>query len=158
MGDELNKNAWLIRLSEVGRFWQIDYEQLTRPEQIFYGVWELEAEVNNGGFHQYFFNSSGDYAFAIVDALKEIGAHQAATIVHRAIRLFDGGLFSRDLAARQTQLLALPENSNTKFNRVDEEFYQYPDNLTDLLYAYVRQHPSEIAGVDRVDREFGNMP
>ncbi|MBX3414053.1 MAG: DMP19 family protein [Pirellulales bacterium] len=155
MGDILNVNSWLIRLSEVGRFWQMDYEQLTRPEQVFFGVWELEAEVNNGGFDQYFYNSSGDHAFAIVDVLNEINAHQAAAIVRQAISVFNGGMFSRESAKRQEQLLALSEDAEEEFDSLDEEFFEYPDNLTELLYAYVRQHQSEIAGVDKVDREFG---
>lgn len=152
MGDESNKNTWLIRLSEVGRFWQIDFEQLTRPEQVFYCVWELEAEVNNGGFEQYFSNSSGDYSLAIVDALQEIGAHQAATIVGRAINLLEGGVPLPDETARHARLEGLTASAREELARLDQEFYLYPDNLTNLLYAYVRQHQSEIAGVEKIDR------
>src|SRR5437762_10408868 len=80
MHENMDKNTLLIQLSERGRFWRVDFDDLSRAEQVFRVIWELEAEVNNGGFHQYFSNSSGDSAFAVVDALKGVGAHHAARI------------------------------------------------------------------------------
>ena len=37
---------------------------------------ELEAEINNGGFDQYFFNSAGDKAAEAINALEAIGANK----------------------------------------------------------------------------------
>lgn len=61
MADFGQMNQRLLRLAESpnSRFWRVNYEALSRAEQIFLMIWELEAEVNNGGFHQYFSNSSG---------------------------------------------------------------------------------------------------
>ncbi len=48
---------------------QDDYENeyekvkaLSNGMQYVYTTWWLEAEVNNGGFNQYFYNSSGQFA------------------------------------------------------------------------------------------------
>ena len=54
--DRNEMNRRLIRLAESPniRFWRVDYDQLSFPERVFVLIWELESEVNNGGFHQYF--------------------------------------------------------------------------------------------------------
>jgi hypothetical protein len=36
------------------------WDALSDRDRILITVWELEADVNNGGFDQYFFNSAGD--------------------------------------------------------------------------------------------------
>ena len=48
--------------SVFDRYGKLGYEKLTWPEKVFVCVWGLEGEVNNGGFDQYYFNSSGDHA------------------------------------------------------------------------------------------------
>ena len=55
-----------------------DYEKLTEPQLLFYLNQNLEREVNNGGFNQYFSNSSGDNAHETLLSLKAIGAEKNA--------------------------------------------------------------------------------
>src|SRR5262245_26824721 len=84
--------AFLIALSD--RLWPIAHERfadLSPSEQVFILVWEVEAEVNNGGFNQFFFNSAGDRASATVAALRTIGAERMASIVDRANASFPDG-------------------------------------------------------------------
>src|SRR6185295_11604327 len=50
------------------------FRALSNPERVFLCVWNLEAEVNNGGFSQFFDNSAGDYAAETPGALRTIGA------------------------------------------------------------------------------------
>ncbi|MCK6459466.1 MAG: DMP19 family protein [Planctomycetes bacterium] len=140
----MDKNALLIRLSEEGRFWRVEFERLTLAERVFRAIWELEGEVNNGGFEQYFFNTSGDTAFAVVDALREVGAHQAARIAEQANALFPGSACPKDRAERQKQLGALGPGQKSLLEDLDGQFYAYPDNLTELLFGYVRRHANEI--------------
>lgn len=46
-----------------------DANQIFEP--IRANISELEAEINNGGFNQYFFNSSGQNCFETLKALEE---------------------------------------------------------------------------------------
>lgn len=146
----MDKNGQLIQLSEQGRFWRLEFHDLSRPEQVFRAVWELEGDVNNGGFHQYFFNSSGDTAFAVVDALEAIGAEQAARIVARASGIFPGSAPPRDREERQALLASFGPEQEAALARLDEEFFGYPDNLTELLHAYVKMHAASIPGAKDV--------
>ena len=149
MHENMDKNTLLIQLSERGRFWRVDFDDLSRAEQVFRVIWELEAEVNNGGFHQYFSNSSGDTAFAVVDALKAVGAHHAARIAADANGVFPRSAPPRDRTQRQHLLDSLGPEQRTLLESLDEEFYRYPDNLTELLYGYVKRNSTDIpAAVD----------
>jgi hypothetical protein len=42
-------------------------------EVILYCVHYFDAEVRNGGFHQYFMNSAGDAALITLEALMRLG-------------------------------------------------------------------------------------
>ena len=142
----MDKNKQLIQLSERGRFWRVPFDELSPPEQVFRAVWDLEADVNNGGFDQYFFNDSGDTAFAVVGALEAIGAHRAARIAAAANALFPGSTPPRDRDERQAQLDALEEKNKAVLEDLDQEFYRYPDNLIELLHDYVKRNAASIWG------------
>src|SRR6185436_580594 len=61
-------------------------------EQVALCMHKLEAEVNNGGFHQFFFNSSGELVPQTLDALKTIGAPKTRQLLERAVAIaFPGG-------------------------------------------------------------------
>ena len=142
----MDKDKQLIRLSERGRFWRVDFDDLSPAERVFRAIWDLESDVNNGGFDQYFFNNSGDTAFAVVEALEAIGAHEAARIVAKANGVFPRSAPPRDRDQRQELLLALKPRQETLLEELSEEFFQYPDDLTELLHAYVKKHSVDIPG------------
>lgn len=96
----------------------------------------LEGEVNNGGFHQFFYNSSGDDTAETIQALEMIGALKAADIVKRAASKFPSGTPPKDRFARQDLLLDQVDPEIRVFGELDEEFYSYPDNLQGLLGEY----------------------
>ena len=146
----MDKNRQLIQLSEEGRFWRVDFEALSLAERVFRAIWELEGEVNNGGFDQYFFNSSGDTAFAVVDALKAIGADSTAQILAAANALFPGLSPPRDRDARQSLLAGFEPEQQATLERLDQQFFLYPDNLTELLHDYVKRNSAEISGATDV--------
>lgn len=112
------------------------YASLAVPGKVVSDVSTLEAEVNNGGFHQYFFNSAGDHAAEAVRGLEQIGALSAAAIVKEACRLFPEGQPNADRRARQLQLDAISEST---LDALDRRFYAYPDPIGDLLLAYAKQ-------------------
>jgi hypothetical protein len=132
----------LFRLSEkvFHRLGEVGYERLTDAQKVFVCVWSLEGEVNNGGFDQFYFNSSGDWAVETPAALEKIGAHQAAAIVRKANSVFPDGKPSNDRELRQQQLDALPDAVRDSFQQIDSQFYKYPDNLESLLRTFVRDN------------------
>ena len=83
--DERELERRLIKLAESRevRFWRVPYDQLTYPERVFGLIWELESEVNNGGFEQYFSNSTPDDLSELL--YRYIYEHRAEISVSSAI-------------------------------------------------------------------------
>jgi hypothetical protein len=110
------------------------------PSDIVALVEGVEGEVNNGGFDQFFFNSSGDYAKETIDALKQIGAHQTAEIVQRACERFPLGSPPTDISLRRTLMLESVSPDADAFIDLDERFYSYEEPISDLLEIYKEKH------------------
>jgi hypothetical protein len=143
-----DKNRALVELAESpdARFWKIEFDQLTEPEKVFMAVWELEAEVNNGGFDQYYWNSSGDIAYFASTALDAIGATKAAQLVREANSVFPNSQPPKDRTSRQQLVDKARDTLPERLNDFDQRFFEYPDDLTELLYDFVVAHRNEIAG------------
>src|SRR5579872_2152357 len=58
---------------------------LSVEELMIIAIEALETEVNNGGYEQFFINSSNQYASVIVETLVRIGCHRTAEITQKAI-------------------------------------------------------------------------
>jgi hypothetical protein len=96
---------------------------------------ELEGEVNNGGFHQYFNNYSGGNAAEALIALETIGALRMADILKRAIGRFPAGNVPKDRESRLEILSNVFPNTD-EFNDLDDEFFTYPDDIAALVEKY----------------------
>jgi hypothetical protein len=149
----VDKNGILITLSESTQtdFGKKDFIAQSVPQKVFSAIWAVESEVNNGGFSQYFLNSSCETADFVVQALETIGAPLTADICRRAITLaFPAGLPS-DSEEISSAASDFSSETETKLNELDNEFFQYPHNLTELLFAYVSMHPDEFGKLPKPD-------
>ena len=101
--------------------------------------------MNNGGFHQYFYNSSGALAPNIVSALKILGAEATAEIAQRALNAVVDAItsWSND-ADRQARINRLSSGVRQTLENLDQEYYKCPEDLTPLLYKYVAEHRIEV--------------
>ena len=121
-----------------GRWRTLGFDTLLPEERAFIVLWWLEAEVFNGGFHQYFFNSAGDAAPEALVALKSLGAVQTARVLADAIDLLGAVPYIRDNERRRKHLRAL-ENSIERFDRVTDELQDLPEDFVSLAMDRVRQ-------------------
>jgi hypothetical protein len=146
MPDEEEMNRRLVEFAESPncRFWNTEFAKLSACEVVFGLVWELEGEVNSGGFQQYFHNSSGSFAPYVVDALRRLGAMKTAELAERAIGAVGSSVPWSDDEARQAKIAALPAAIEDELEALDNAFFARPDNLTTLLYKYVSDHRHEI--------------
>jgi hypothetical protein len=112
--------------------------KLTEPQKLFYLNQNLEREVNNGGFNQYFLNSSGNYAHETILSLAAIGATKTAKILGRAIDQFPGKNVPNDRNERNVILEQIEDEANKVWNELDKEFFEYEDDLNTLNIEYVK--------------------
>jgi hypothetical protein len=137
--------------SEKSRFGKDDFARQSRPQKVFSAIWSLESAVNNGGFSEYFANDSAETAPFFVEALETIGASKTASICGRALAAaFPAGLPQTPEAIRSVAADFSAEIVD-KLEPLDREFFSYPDSLTDLLFAYVSQHPDEFGTLAKPD-------
>jgi hypothetical protein len=112
------------------------FNGLSEAEKVVLCVEDLEGEVNNGGFHQYFLNSDGELIHETPAALEAIGAGYTAAIVRRACSVFPEGSPPKDRTERQESLLVLGREADAQLSRLDDEFYAYKDDLSRLVIDY----------------------
>ena len=117
-----------------------DMSVLSKEERIFYITQTLEMEVNNGGFSQFFYNSSGDFSNELVGAFTAIGANATADICQKAILAF-----GRDIPVdRNEREEMLDELENDEIDEILEEcdsaFCDYEDDLNQLNYDFVMKN------------------
>lgn len=149
----VNKNEILISLSESAatKIGKEEFEQQSLPQQVFSAIWEVESEVNNGGFSQYFLNDSAESASFVVNALTTIEAPKTADVCRRAIlTAFPGGL-PKTVEGIRSIAADFSKDILEKLEPLDQEFFSYPHNLTDLLFAYVTAHPEEFGPLPKPD-------
>ncbi len=118
---------------------------LSASESAILHIYGLEAEVNNGGFDQYFFNSAGDGAARALAGLQLIGAAKAADIVRRAMAVFGSDGPAPDREARWLQMDRLDDAAKATLDRLSDEFQGYPDPLADLVMSHCREQLSQFS-------------
>ena len=109
---------------------------LSQPEQDVLAIEALEREVNNGGYAQFFINSSNEYAGAIVDALQRIGCPNTAAITERALLALPRG------TARTPEALSVAmETENSKgavqLEDCDTAYYASGEDIAGALLRYL---------------------
>jgi hypothetical protein len=115
-------------------------EGLTEPQLYYLTLSWLDAEVRNGGFSQYYFNSSGELASFAVKAASAVGAAKLSDIIERANSLFgiDGPHPNRDQRMDQLSKIDLEA-----LEALDSPYYKCPEKLNELLPAYAARNSQD---------------
>jgi HEAT repeat protein len=113
------------------------WNALTAAEKHICAIEHLDAEVDNGGFAQYFFNSSGDNWQDALNGLVAIGAKRRHQIMLATVEKFGDTKPAADIDMRRSQLAQVVRESEDPFNEHDSAWYDVEDeNLDRLLFKY----------------------
>jgi hypothetical protein len=96
-------------------------------------------------------NNSCETAPFVSEALEAIAAPKTADICRRAIAAaFPAGLPENpeDISSAAADF---SDEVTDALQSLDNEFFEYPHKLTDLLFAYVSKHPEEFGELPRAD-------
>jgi hypothetical protein len=110
---------------------------LSEPQLYYLTLDWLDAEVRNGGFSQYYFNSSGELAQHAVKAAKVVGAPELAGIIQQANTLFGPKGPEPDRDKRMDQLSKIDLDA---LDALDTRYYKCSEQLSELLLKYVAAH------------------
>ena len=125
-----------------------DYETViswNKSRQAIYYAWILEGEVNNGGFNQFYFNSSGQFYKLVPDSLRLIGANQFADLTRKANDIYESE--NKKITEHQDGTLEGFSKSyhENPLNDLDSEFYELykTEDLQQLQLNYIRNNKKD---------------
>jgi Domain of unknown function (DUF4375) len=114
----------------------------TEEERIILAIEALEREVNNGGYHQFFVNSSRDYGPIIVDALHRIGCPKTAAITQKAVKVAQ----ATGMTAEEIEHETWEENEERQeaLAECDTLYFEGPENIEESLFAFIKANRGKI--------------
>jgi hypothetical protein len=123
---------WLVR--------QVSHSPVSAENWTYFAVCLLEGEVYNGGFHQYFNNSSGSYYADALRGLEEIGAEDCRRILLAAKQVVFGEHDVPDTQAARFDYLDLGPAQEKKLAELDRSFGDEAAKARHLVVQYARKH------------------
>jgi hypothetical protein len=109
---------------------------LTDVESTVLAVEALERKVNNGGYGQFFINSSPEVASTIVSALQRIDCPKTAKITQRAMK----ALGISNLKAENSEAAMAPDDKRRekKLDRCDDAYHASVEPIAERLFAFIK--------------------
>ena len=140
---ELDANIGFILLDKEERKGLASF---SRAERYVYAVEGMLREVNNGGWSQFFSNSSGALAFDLVPALEAIGSTRNLSIAQRALKIF-GKPASLSDADRLDRIIKLTKDGDhNPWDDLEGEFYENPEDLEAMMLEFIASNAAEFGG------------
>jgi len=120
---------------------------LPRGARMVYATWLLEAEVGDGGFVQYFWNTAGRLAEEALAGYRLIGAREHARVLQQVLAAYrkEASWWER-FRARGTPEALRELYDQTSLGEFDEAFRGLSEDAVGLRARYIRAHPGEFAG------------
>ena len=125
-----------------------EYESVmtwNKSRQAIYMIWALEAEVNNGGYNQFYFNSSGQFYKHLPQALRIVGANKFADLTQQANSIFEKE--NEKISKHQDGTIEGFSKSyeDNPLNDLDTKFYELykTENLQQVQVDYIRKNKKD---------------
>jgi len=117
---------------------------LSKGIQMVYSTWCVDGEVYNGGFNQYFWNSSGKYKLIALEGFKLLGAPEHSKLMAEAIQLQEQqeAKISR-LRANGTLKDFSESYKDNPLNALDTSYYALKEDVSAMRIRYIRDHVEE---------------
>ena len=112
-----------IEFHDGQRVFSATFQSVDKDAALLYAAKWCQYEVCNGGFNQFFANSTGILAPEAIQGLKLLGMPQTADLVHLA-RIQLPEPYPREREERQSCLAALPKRA---FADLERQFYRFID-------------------------------
>ena len=120
--------------------------RLSPGQRMVYFTFLVDIEVPNGGFNQYFWNASGQFAFEVVEGYGLIGARRYVEIMKAAIAQFLAEQPEMARFYQQGTLQAFSESyRSTKLGDVDRCYFdaEREEPIDQIRAAFIRRYPGQ---------------
>ncbi|MDH4084355.1 MAG: DMP19 family protein [Nitrospira sp.] len=118
---------------------RIGQSRLTADGKVVLAIEALEREVNNGGYGQFFINSSKSYVPIVVDALSRIGCSEVALLTQHVIDALgiDGQV---TVEAIDSVMEEDSDKRDEKLGECDEQYYKVAGDLAGPLLEFIKKN------------------
>ncbi|MBO0322925.1 DMP19 family protein [Muricauda sp. CAU 1633] len=136
------------KIRKAHNYSNASFRNMPKPLQVVWLINELETEVNNGGFSQFFFNSSGRYTEETLEALEAIGAKHNYQLLLNAVQT----VTKSNERIKTGEINKLIESSDLynhekleeKMYELDEKFYEYKEDFSTLKMNYIEKYKNDL--------------
>lgn len=122
-GATLGLQAWHGIEGFARRIWRRDYASLTENQRHYRAAFICNGEVNNGGFAQFFMNSSGQFWKDALAGFEAMGFRKKTQALRTAAALFGEAGPPLDRSLRMEQLGRLCRKDEKIFKPMDTDYY-----------------------------------
>ena len=124
---------------------KIQISSLSLVERIPNRLLMFNFEVRNGGFCQYFDNSSGDDWPELRDILESIGAVNTTNLLEQALSIFPNGTPATNNAAIREQLNEMDDSGFDILYALDKKYYSQEENIFTLAVNYLKMRKDDFS-------------
>jgi hypothetical protein len=111
-----------------------------------YATWLVEAEVNNGGFNQYFWNSSGRSVHLAIQGFRYFDAEDLAKLTEQALAIWESEESIRKPLIEANTIEAFSESYNqTQLSSLDTPFLDASADFSSKRISKIRQAPEQFS-------------
>jgi len=137
--DQLDEFVWHI----VEKAADPRSECLRLPQglQMIYATRELDGEVNNGGFHQFFWNSSGKLCDVALKGLKLVGDKDRIALLRKAMVIHAQDEINHPITDKSTMEQFEASEKLSTLGSLDDKYYKLKVDLEKLQIRCIRAHP-----------------
>lgn len=127
-------------LSEDEASYELSIEGATRGQRAIYACTLYLSEVNNGGHHQFFLNSTGMVWDDAITGFRLLRAADYEAILRNAVDLFPYQQPAKDRFDRIDELQAMPDKA---FDGLDDQLYKLEktNDIDAIFMAFINERP-----------------
>jgi hypothetical protein len=118
-------------------------QPISREEGYILAIEALEREVNNGGYSQFFLNSSHGFVDVIEEALQAIGCTKTAAITRDALQSLgiDGGV-----TGEKAEAAVLTEDAaiSDALGACDNRYYDNDEPVAERLFLWIKANAEAV--------------
>lgn len=122
---------------------RIGIENLTVEERVILAIEALEREVNNGGYDQFFTNSSKEFACVVLDSLNRIGCPKTASITKEAIAAL-GMPGPATVEGIDDVIYQDDEQREEQLSECDHQYFNSRENIEGRLFEFIKSNGDKI--------------
>jgi hypothetical protein len=139
------------KIRRTDNYGDVSFLKMRETLKTVYLINGLETEINNGGFLQFFTNSTGKYTNETIISLKLIGANYTKTLLEEAVEIMlkhnestetlNSKINSHELyEIFETSEIYDNEDLMKELNELDLKFYEYKDSISELKIKYFTEN------------------